>query len=317
MCLYSSYINSKISINIAINSIFPKEVYGVKKFRNPTIVLLLIIIITLLNTNIDKAFPLSIKDLIKSGEPINILLLGIDARPDEVNARSDTIILASINHNLNKAVLVWIPRDTRISSPHKSQKINMVNQLQGPNASCQEVEKLLGTTVDYYILTNFSGFERIIDILGGVYMDVDINLSSPSSDVYLTKGYKNLSGKEALKYARYRGKTDGDIGRTQRQQNLLRALIKQILQKDTIAKIPELISALQENVQTNISASNMLYLANLILKIDESNIVTQTLPGYSYIDTYSGASYWEVDRQISISILDSLFHGHQFQVNSE
>ena len=286
-----------------------------KKFRDPSIILLLIIIITLLNTDIDKAFPLSIKDIIKSGEPINILLLGIDARPDEVNARSDTIILVSINHNINKAVLVWIPRDTRISSPNKSQKINMVNQLQGPNASCQEVEKLLGTTVDYYILTNFSGFERAIDILGGVYMDVDINLSSPSSNVYLTKGYKCLSGKEALKYARYRGKTDGDIGRTQRQQNLLRALIKQILQKDTIAKIPDLIPAVQENVQTNISASNMLYLANLILKIDDSNIVTQTLPGYSYIDSYSGASYWEVDRQISLSILDSLFHGHQFEVN--
>jgi len=288
-----------------------------KRFRNPIVVLLLIIVTFILNIDVDKALPLSIKEM-ASGEPINILLLGIDARPDEVRARSDTIILVSINHTINKAALVWIPRDTRISSPNKSKKINMVNQLQGPEGSCQAVEKLLGTNIDYYILTNFSGFERIIDILGGVDMDVDINLSSPASDVYLTKGYKRLSGKEALKYARYRGKTDGDIGRTQRQQKLLNALIKQTLHQDTIAKIPDLLSTLQDNVQTNISAGNLLYLANLVLRIDDSNIVTQTLPGYPYTDTYSGASYWEVDRQISLSILDSLFHGHKFEaVNLE
>lgn len=287
-----------------------------KTFRNLLAVLILIIIVTLLNIDINKALPISIKE-ITSDEPINILLLGIDARPDEVNARSDTIILASINHSIKKVALVWIPRDTRISSPNKSKKINMVNQLQGPEASCKEVEKLLGTHVDYYILTNFSGFERIIDILGGVYIDVDINLSSPSSNVYLTKGYKCLSGKEALKYARFRGRMDGDIGRTGRQQKLLAALIKQTLQKDTIAKIPDLITALQENVQTNISAGNMLYLANMVLKIDANNIITQTLPGYSYTDAYSGASYWEVDRQISRSILDSLFNGHKFEVDLE
>ncbi len=288
-----------------------------KRLRTPILILLLTIISILLNIDIDKALPIPIKEL-ASGEPINILLLGIDARPDEIRARSDTIILVSINHTINKAALVWIPRDTRISSPNKSKKINMVNQLQGPEASCQVVEKLLGTNVDYYILTNFSGFEKIIDILGGVYMDVDINLSSPSSHVYLTKGYQRLSGKEALKYARYRGAPDGDIGRTQRQQRLLSALIKQTLQKDTIVKIPDILSTLQENVQTNISAGNMLYLANIVLKIDDSNLVTQTLPGYSYTDTYSGASYWEVDRQIALSILDSLFHGHKFEeVNLE
>jgi LCP family protein required for cell wall assembly len=286
-----------------------------KKFRNPTMAVLLILIISLLNININQALPLSVREIIKSGEPINILLLGIDARSGEVNARSDTIILASIDRKINKAVLVWIPRDTRISTPNRSKKINMVNQLQGPQASCKEVAKLLDTNIDYYILTNFSGFEKMIDTLGGVYLDVDINLSSPSSGVYLTKGYQCLSGKEALRYVRFREKTDGDIGRTLRQQNLLNALMKQIVQTETITKIPELLSTLQENVKTNLSVSDMLYLTNLITAIDDCNIVTQTLPGYSYTDAYSGASYWEVDRQISVSILDSLFHGHRFEVD--
>lgn len=285
-----------------------------KRLRNPRIVLLIILILVFLGVEINNAFSRSIREIINDGDPINILLLGIDARPGEVKARSDTIILTSIDNNIKKAVLLWIPRDTRIFTSNKSKKINMVNQIQGPEASCKTVGKLLGTDVDHYILTNFSGFERIIDILGGVYMDVDINLSSYSSGVYLKKGYKRLSGKEALKYVRYRGIQDGDIGRTQRQQKLLKALVKQLLQLDTIPKLPVLISAVQENVETNITFSDMVYLANVIFKIDDNNIVTQTLPGYAYIDTYSGASYWEVDRELCLSVLDSLFNGHKYDI---
>jgi len=283
-------------------------------FRNPKIILLLIIILIFLGVEIKNALSHSIRDIIKNGEQINILLLGIDARPGEVTARSDTIILSSVDTTIKKAALVWIPRDTRISTPNKSKKINMVAQLQGPEASCEVVAKLLGTNVNHYILTNFAGFERIIDILGGVNLYVDINLSSAASGVYLQKGYQRLTGKEALKYARYRGTQDGDIGRTGRQQKLLRAVIAEFLQINTITKIPDLLSALQENVQTNISVSDMLYLANLLVTFDEDNIITQTLPGYAFIDPNSGASYWDVDRQISLSILDSLFHGHKYEV---
>ncbi len=277
------------------------------------IAVVLVVILTLLN--IGKVLPLSVREMLKGGKPVNILLLGIDARPDETNARSDTIILSSYNRALNKAVMVWVPRDTRITSPNASQKINMVTQLQGPEATCKEVGKLLGTNVDYYVLTNFSSFEKMIDILGGVYIDVDINLSSPASGVYLTKGYKRLNGKEALKYARYRGRLDGDIGRTQRQQKLIKALAHQILQSDSIDKIPELLAALRQNVQTNLSVTDMLYLANIMIALDEDDIVTQTLPGRAYADPFSGASYWEADRQVARNLLESLFNGETFEID--
>lgn len=285
-----------------------------KYLRNPQIAVLLALIVILLSWEINRAFSHSIRDNVNNGKRINILLLGIDARPGEVKARSDTIILASIDNNAKKAVLLWIPRDTRIPTANKSKKINMVAQLQGPEASCKSVSCLLGTDVDHYILTNFSGFEKIIDILGGVYLDVDINLSSDTSNVYLQKGYHRLNGREALKYARYRGIEDGDIGRTQRQQKLLQAIIKQIMQIDTIGKFPDLLLALKENVQTNISFSDMLYLASLLVSMDENGIVTQTMPGYAYTDPNSGASYWEVDREISLSIIDSLFQGYEYEV---
>lgn len=286
-----------------------------KYFRNPNTAVLLTVVFLLLCWEINRAFSHSLKNSVNNGERVNILLLGIDARPGEEKARSDTIVMASIDNKIQKAVLLWIPRDTRIPTTNKSKKINMVAQLQGPDASCKAVAKLLGTDIDYYILTNFSGFEKIIDLLGGVYMDVDINLSSDSSGIYLQKGYHRLSGSEALKYARYRGKQDGDIGRTVRQQKLLRAIVKQILKIDTILKIPDLMLALKENVQTNISVSDMLYLANLLVNFDESNIITQTLPGYAYTDPNSGASYWEADHELSLSIIDSLFQGYEYDVN--
>jgi LCP family protein required for cell wall assembly len=286
-----------------------------KRFRDPRIILLLIVSFALLSAELERVIPHSLKHTLKNGQPVNILLLGVDARPGETTARSDTIILASVDSSLKKAVLVWIPRDTRIYTSSRSKKINMVNQLKGPKATCREVEKLMAVPVNHYIVTNFTGFERIIDLLGGVYMDVDINLSSPYSGVYLKKGYHLLNGKEALKYVRYRGRIDGDIGRTQRQQRLLQALSKQLLKKETIPKIPSLIKELQNNFYSNISMSDMLYLANIVLRINESNIVTQTLPGYAYTDPYSGASYWEVDRQTSACLLQSLFHGDTFDVD--
>ncbi len=287
-----------------------------KKWIDPNIVIIIIIALILLGSEMYLASPHSIKDSLQRGEPVNILLLGIDSGQDKMDTRSDTIILANVNSRLNKVVLLWIPRDTRINTANKSKKINMVHQLQGPKASCKEVGKLMSAHVEYYVVTNFSGFEKIIDLLDGVYMDVDINLSSPDSGVYLHKGYKRLSGKEALKYARYRGVQDGDIGRTRRQQKLLQALSKQLLQKDTIAVIPELFAELRNNVETNLNFADMLYLANLALDIGENNIITQTLPGQPYIDPYSGASYWLVKPEVCRNIINSLYSGRHFEVTT-
>ena len=108
---------------------------------------------------------------IAKGEPVNILFLGIDARPGETNARSDTMMLACINPELQKVAVVSIPRDSRVDVPGSLDKINNANAVGGPKAACKAVEKLLGTKVDYYVLTNFNGFAKMIHILGGVTID--------------------------------------------------------------------------------------------------------------------------------------------------
>jgi len=277
--------------------------------------MLMILSLTLLSAEIDNYYPPSLKSRLQNGELANVLLLGIDARPGEVRARSDTIIFASYNPLLKKVILISIPRDTWVNASGRSGKINMLSQLQGPRATCQAVENLLQVKVDHYIVTNFEGFRNIIDIMGGVYLDVDINLSSPSSNIYLKKGYHCLNGAQALKYARYRGLPDADIGRTKRQQKLMKAVMESLLSAETIPKIPQLIAEMKKNVNTNISMSDMIYMANSCKGINFDNVQSQTLPGYHFVDPHTGGSYWQVDRQIANSIVESLYEGHVYEVN--
>ena len=287
-----------------------------KRLKKYRLILLLILSLTLVGAEINSVFPHSIKIRINRGEIINILLMGVDARPgEEQNTRSDVMVVASINFKLDKIVLLSIPRDTRIEGWDRTGKINMINQLKGPEESCKEVSRLLDKDVEYYIITNFEGFEKMIDTLGGVDMYVDIDLRSYTNGVFLEKGNHHLNGKEALTYARFRETQQGDIGRTARQQNLLKALARQLGRKENVASLPRLLSQLRENVQSNISLSDTVYLANLIPGLKEDDIINQTLPGYHYVDPYSGASYWEVDREIARSIIDSLFKGERFEVH--
>jgi LCP family protein required for cell wall assembly len=287
-----------------------------KRLKKYRLILLLILSLTLVGAEINSVFPHSIKIRINRGEIINILLMGVDARPgEEQNTRSDVMVVASINFKLDKIVLLSIPRDTRIEGWDRTGKINMINQLKGPEESCKEVSRLLDKDVEYYIITNFEGFEKMIDTLGGVDMYVDIDLRSYTNGVFLEKGNHHLNGKEALTYARFRETQQGDIGRTARQQNLLKALARQLGRKENVASLPRLLSQLRENVQSNISLSDIVHLANLIPGLKEDDIINQTLPGYHYVDPYSGASYWEVDREIARSIIDSLFKGERFEVH--
>lgn len=283
-----------------------------------TVILLLIFCLLVILLPVDHFRFLSaesIESKADRGRDINILILGIDARPGELNSRSDTMILVSLHPSIERAVLVWIPRDTRLYTPIKGNyKINNINAIKGPEAACEVVATLMGVEVDHYVVVNFQGFERIIDILGGVEMDVDINLYSTRSNVYLHKGRQRLNGKEALKYVRFRAMPDADIGRTQRQQRFVKALLNQVLRVETITRLPRLLPELRENIYTNIRLPDLLFLTELAFLFDENNISTQTLPGYHFIDPYSGTSYWEVDRDIARSLIRSVLTGHSYEV---
>lgn len=272
----------------------------------------LIIGLTLLSADLNAVFPMTLRERLEQGQLANILLIGSDARPGEEQTRGDTIILLSIDANTNQAALVSIPRDTRINFHGRDIKINMVNQLDGPSALCHEVGRLLNTDVDHYIVTDFEGFEEIIDLIGGIWVDVDISVHYYQQGVVLEKGWQHLNGKQALAYVRFRANPDMDIGRVNRQQRLLTALAQQLLEVDNIAQLPQLLPRLREHVKTNITLGDMFYLTSQYLRLQAGGIISQTLPGYHYFAPHSGASYWEVDHGIARTLLPNLFAGQRF-----
>ncbi len=254
------------------------------------------------------------------GKPINILFMGIDARDAKSNSRSDTMIMASIDPNTKKTALVSIPRDTRIkNSSGKYDKINSVNFLEGPEAACKEVAKLLNVPVDYYVVTNFAGFGEIVDALGGVHINVPPGMKhsdpiDPELAFNIPQGNQYLNGKQALGFVRFRGGPTADIGRTENQQKFIKALAAEMLQSKTITKLPQLIPQINKNVRTNLPLKDMIYLANMAKEIDMANLSAQTLPGYFLHDNATGASYWEADKKVASILVESLLKGETFKV---
>lgn len=256
------------------------------------------------------------------GERVNILVLGIDKRPGETNARSDTMMLVSIDPELDKAVILSIPRDTRVEIKGSPvDKICAANMVGGPSYAVRTVEKLLGVDIDYYVAVDFNGFKEIIDTLGGVTIDVPQRMYKPSEDINLYPGLQRLNGRQALAFVRYRGYIQGDIARTEMQQKFIRALADEILKPKTIAKLPALVKQANKYVETDMGITDMLRIASWAPGFTADSIITQTLPGYFY-DEYNSygvmvASYWIPDKKLIGGILDRLFAGETMAVVSE
>ncbi|MZP28627.1 LytR family transcriptional regulator [Heliobacterium undosum] len=229
---------------------------------------------------------------------MNVLLLAVDNRPGELDGRTDTIIVASVDRQDKKLYLLSIPRDTRVKiSGHGMDKINAAHMYGGVPLTRKTVEELLGIPIDYYVKTDFNGFREIVDTLGGVEIDVEKNMyhneGNPEDLINLKKGLQRLSGKEALQYVRFRSDELGDISRTQRQQKFLHALAKQSLQVNTVWKLPALVPQMVNYVETNLGAGDLVSLAIKAKDWNAGNIIAHTLPG-NFV-TLNGVSYWQVD----------------------
>lgn len=243
---------------------------------------------------------------------INILALGVDARKGENMARTDTMMLLSVDTQKNLMSVFSIPRDTRVYiAGHGYEKINSASLYGGPELAMKTVSDLLGVRINKYVMTNFEGFKDIVDSLGGVTIDVKQRMyhyDPEDGGIYtidLKPGVQRLDGKKALQYVRYRGYALGDIDRTEQQQRFLSALAHEVLQPSTVVKLPSLAVSVYKTVDTNLSISEMTRLARTASKLTNANIVAQTLPG-KFLD-YDGVSYWEVDpNQARLAIADVL-----------
>jgi len=256
------------------------------------------------------------------GKRTNILLLGVDRRPGEEQARSDVMILVSIDPELEKVAVISIPRDTKIDDSGLGvDKICAVNYAFGPQTAVKMVENLLDTEVDYYVAMDFAGFKKIVDTLGGVTVDVPCRMYKPSEDINLKPGRQHLNGRDALAFVRFRGYIQADIQRTAAQQQFIKALADQVLQARTIPRLPALVKQIGQYVDTDMEISDALRLATWAPGFDSDSFITQTLPGNFYdVRDENGnltASYWLADKEEAAELLNDLFSGKTVAVVQE
>ncbi|WP_077306190.1 LCP family glycopolymer transferase [Terribacillus halophilus] len=202
---------------------------------------------------------------IKNKERINILLLGIDEREFD-SGRSDALLLMSLDPTTESLDLVSIPRDTRteIVGHHTIDKINHAYAFGGVDMSVETVEQLFNTDIDYFVEINMEGLADLVDAVGGVTVNNDLDWYDEGfykKDYHYKKGQINLDGDQALGYTRMRHlDPDGDFGRNGRQRQVIEAIINKGANIKSVSKIDDLLDVLGKNVQTNINLASMRHL---------------------------------------------------------
>ena len=212
-------------------------------------------------------------------EPINILLLGNDTRGDD-KGRTDTIIIMRFNPETNKAVLVSIPRDTRVKIPdHSYNRINAAYMLGGAELMIRTVENFTGIDMHHYAMVDFKGFQEIVDALGGVEIYVEKRMRDSSIKLSLDPGYQRLDGETALKYVRFRHDAHGDFGRIERQQKFIKAILSESIRIKSVFKIPELAGIVAENTRSDMSVGEMISLGRQLGGLKDDDLDGVMLPG--------------------------------------
>ena len=228
---------------------------------------------------------------------INILVLGVDERADDVG-RSDTSFVVTLDTEAKKITVLSFPRDSRVKiAGHGWDKFNHAFAFGGLPLSKSTAENLLGVSIHYTVTIDFKGFMRMIDALGGITIDVEkrMRYSDPYDDdgglvIDLYPGVQRLSGKEAIKYVRYRDE-EGDIGRVARQQKFLKALLKELASPQTVVRLPELAKEFYGAVKTDMPLSKILKLLPAVQEAASSGLATATVPGAPL--WIKEVSYWQ------------------------
>ncbi|MBI9050063.1 MAG: LCP family protein [Anaerolineaceae bacterium] len=200
---------------------------------------------------------------------VRFAIFGSDYRPSS-GFRTDVIMIVSINPEEKTATVVSFPRDLYVTVPGRGeQRINTAFSYGGIELFNATMQENFGFQVDYFVITNFTGFVNIIDNLGGIDVNATANLSDKCDLPFAVNGYcsvgpgtVHMDGRTALWYARSRYSTS-DFDRTRRAQEIILAILNRLLRFDVISKIPSLYNIYSANVETNIDLATVLSLAPL------------------------------------------------------
>ena len=254
---------------------------------------------------------IEIKDTTRKDGIYNILIIGTDLN----GHNTDSIMLASFNENTNKLNVLSIPRDTYIKANRSTKKINAAYSIGKIAQLYEEIESVIGFKPDRYVIVGTQAFVDLIDEIGGVEIEVeqDMKYSDPTQDLYIDidKGYQTLNGYDSMCFMRFRRYLEGDIGRVRAQQKFVKALMKKVLSLETIAtKLPEMSEIIKENVDTNLTVGNIVWLATEVLKMDfEEDLATYIVPGEG--DYYEGLSYFFPYENKTLELINEVFNPYE------
>ncbi len=231
---------------------------------------------------------------------ISLLVLGIDERENQAGPwRTDTMIAVTIDPVKLTAAGLSIPRDLWVTIPALGTegKINTAHFLGdaegypggGPALAQATVQAVLNVPMQYYVRVNFAAFEKLIDLIGGIDVDVPYPIDDPLypdsgygyEPLYIPAGHIHMDGRLALKYARTRHDAMGDFDRMQRQQQVIMAVRDKLVQGDRLVQLltqaGPILQTLGESIKTNLTVEQIVQLAQLGAQIDPSRIQMKTV----------------------------------------
>lgn len=260
-------------------------------------------------------------------QTLNIMMIGVDRRPEGGDQNADAIIIAHVDLTNQKVAAVSIPRDLLVEIPGIGQgKINAAynygvqanpgDKVAGVVMMRDTIESVFQVPIDGYIMVDFNGFTEVIDAMGGVTVDVPELITDteyPTEDfgtevVRFTPGVQEMNGERTLQYVRTR-QQDSDDGRRERQLQVLRALFDKAKSLGSITNGFEVITALGSSVQTSFFMEQQLTLAQLGYGMTDADIklsnLTEPLISGGY--TADGAwVYFSNPEEVQLWISDSL-----------
>lgn len=253
------------------------------------------------------------------GDRVPILLFGTDAA--DKSQHTDTLMISVFDPLQNTLSMVSIPRDTHVRIP--GYLFNRVNEIFGyhmrkkkdhdaaANLVKEGVEYILSSEdkkvdIPYFVNVDYSGFKNLVNLVGGVWVDVDQSMNYDDNagnlHIHFEPGRYLLKGDDALRYVRFRGHT-GDRGRIFRQQEFLRNMSKRMANPMVVLKFPEMVRALYASVHTNLNFWDVVFFTHAVRRLRFPNIGFYILPGQPR------GPYWQVKREAADRLVGNLFFG--------
>lgn len=256
--------------------------------------------------------------VINAGEPpayTNVLLVGVD----EDGYRTDTMMVATYDVEQDKAYIMQLPRDTYVhDNGRRDKKLNSA-YFSGLDQLKKEVKMAYGIEIHKFVEVNLEGFRLMIDAIGGVEMDVPINMiyDDPTQDfhIYILKGKQVLNGDKAEEFVRFRQNNDGsgyprgDLQRMEVQREFVMETIKQMVSRESLANINELIKIAQKNLKTDLSFDEIYNYCTSILTAENGAVEFIDTPGEA--TNLPGGSYFVVDYDGAREVAQNYFYATQ------